>query len=72
VTVTSTLRPGFKAEIQAEILSTSKRDSLGLARMFIDGKPVASLNRIIYSHFHNVNTQELIRRFEYYSGLKVD
>lgn len=72
VTVTSTLRPGFKAEIQAEILSTSKRDSLGLARMFIDGKQVASLNRIIYSHFHNVNTQELIRRFEYYSGLKVD
>lgn len=71
VTVSPNLRPGFKAEIHGEILSTSKRDSLGKAWIYVDGEPIASMNRIIYSHFHNVNPDELARRFEYYSGLRI-
>jgi len=69
VTVTSTLRPGFKAEIRAEIISTSKRDSLGMAQIFAGERCIASLNRIIYSHFHDVNPEELRQRFRYYSGI---
>jgi 3-hydroxyacyl-[acyl-carrier-protein] dehydratase len=69
VTVTSTLRPGFTAEIRAGIISTSKRDSLGMAQIFAGERCIASLNRIIYSHFHDVNPEELRQRFRYYSGI---
>src|SRR5512139_1778408 len=48
VTVTSTLRPGFRAEIYGEIVSISKKDSLGSARMSVDGQVIASMSRIIY------------------------
>jgi 3-hydroxyacyl-[acyl-carrier-protein] dehydratase len=71
VALTPHLRPGFKAEIRGEIVSTSKRDSLGRAEMTLDGKVVASLGRIIYSHFQQVNPQDLAQLFRYYSGLKV-
>ena len=70
VTVTPSLRPGFKAKIHGEILSTSRRDSLGKAQMFVDGKPIASLGRIIYSHVHQVRPEDLARLFKYYSGLR--
>ena len=70
VTVTPSLRPGFKAEIHGEILSTSRRDSLGKAQMFVDGKQIASLARIIYSHVHQVRPEDLTRLFKYYSGLR--
>ena len=69
VTVTPTLRPGFEAEIRAGIISTSKRDSLGMAQIFVGERCIASLNRIIYSHFHDVNPEELRQRFRYYSGV---
>jgi 3-hydroxyacyl-[acyl-carrier-protein] dehydratase len=71
VTITSNLRPGFRAEIRGEIVSTSKRDSLGIAGIYVNDKCIASLNRIIYSHFHDVHPEELIKRFEYYSGWKI-
>ena len=71
VTVTSDLRPGFKAEIQGEIVSTSSRDTLGKARIYADGRLIASLDRIIYSHFRNVDPRQLAARFEYYSGIRV-
>jgi 3-hydroxyacyl-[acyl-carrier-protein] dehydratase len=71
VNIPTRLRPGFKADIHAEILSTSKRDSLGKARVLVDGQEIASMNRIIYSHFHKVNPEELKERFRYYSGLKI-
>ncbi len=71
VTLSPHLRPGFKAEITGQIVSTSKRDSLGSARMTVDGKVVASLGRIIYSHFQPVRSEDLIQLFRYYSGLKV-
>ena len=69
VKVSSNLRPGFKAEIQGEIISSSKRDSLGSACIYVDGEPIASMDRIIYSHFHKVNPDELKEKFRYYSGL---
>ena len=65
------LRPGFTAEIKGEIVSLSKRDSLGRAEVYVDGEPVASMNRIIYSHFDKVDPEELKKRFNYYSGLKI-
>lgn len=69
VTLTPHLRPGFKAEIQGEIVSSSKRDSLGRARMYVEGRVIASMERIIYSHVHPVNRPDLIQLFGYYSGL---
>jgi len=70
VNIPSNLRPGFKADIHGEIISTSKRDSLGTARIYIDGREIAHVNRIIYSHFHKVNTEELMNLFCYYSGFQ--
>ncbi len=69
VDVPSKLRPGFKADIYGEIISTSKRDSLGKAQIYADGELIASMNRIIYSHFHKVNPEALKEHFRYYSGL---
>ena len=70
VHVSSDLRPGFKADIHAEIVSTSKRDTLGKARIYVDGEVIASMNRSIYSHFHKINPEDLKERFRYYSGLR--
>jgi 3-hydroxyacyl-[acyl-carrier-protein] dehydratase len=70
VTLTPHLRPGFKAEIHGQIVSSSKRDSLGKAQMVVEGKMIASLGRIIYSHFHPVTPEDLTQLFRYYSGLK--
>jgi len=69
VSVCPDLRPGLTVEIHGEIVSTSKRDSLGRAWITYDGRTIASLDRIIYSHFHKVNQEELINRFCYYSGI---
>jgi 3-hydroxyacyl-[acyl-carrier-protein] dehydratase len=69
VTVTPALRPGFQAEIYGETISLSKRDSLGLARVSVEGKVIASMNRIIYTHLHGVDPNDLARLFAYYSGL---
>ena len=71
VKIPSNMRPGFKADIHAEIISTSSRDSLGKAQIYVDGDLVASMNRIIYSHFHKINPEELKERFRYYSGLEM-
>ncbi|MGC2063665.1 MAG: hypothetical protein WA610_11865 [Thermodesulfovibrionales bacterium] len=69
VTVLPALQPGVTVEIHGEIVSTSKRDSLGRAWITLDGRTIASLDRIIFSHFHKVNPEELINRFCYYSGM---
>lgn len=68
VTVTPDLRPGFRADIHAEIVSTSRRDSLGRAKMYSEGKMIASLDRIIFSHMRTESPEELAERFRYYSG----
>lgn len=63
------LRPGFTADIHAELLSTSRRDSLGRARIMVAGEEVASVERLIFSHVPNVDRSELMARFSYYSGI---
>jgi 3-hydroxyacyl-[acyl-carrier-protein] dehydratase len=70
VRIPSKLRPGCKADIHCEIISTTKTDSLGSARMYIEGREIASMNRIIYSHFYKVNPEELMNLFCYYSGFQ--
>ena len=70
VSVPAGLRPGFSAEIGGEIVSTSRRDSLGKAWIRIDGEKVASMERIIYSHVQKVNSQNLKDLFYYYSGIR--
>ncbi len=69
VTLSPRLRPGFKGEIHGQILSTSKRDSLGKAQIYVEGELVADLDRIIYSHFQQVIPGDLVQLFKYYSGL---
>ena len=71
ISIPPDFRPGFEAEIHGEIISTSRRDSLGRAWITVDGKRVASMNRIIYSHVHKVNSKDLANLFNYYSGLKI-
>jgi 3-hydroxymyristoyl/3-hydroxydecanoyl-(acyl carrier protein) dehydratase len=71
VEIAPDLRPGFKAEIRGEIISTSRNDSMGKAWIIVDGKTVAYMNRIIYSHVHKVNSGDLQNLFYYYSGIKV-
>jgi len=72
VRVPAGLRPGFIAEIHAELLSTSRRDSLGKARMLIGGEEVASVERLIFSHVSKVDRPELMARFSYYSGMSME
>jgi len=64
------LRPGFSAEIHAEILSNSKTDSLGRAWIISEGRTIAASERLIYSHFHKINEARLRELFHYYSGIK--
>ena len=66
---TPDLRPGFTAEIHGEIISTSRRDSLGRAWIMCDGVRIAEMNRIIYSHVLNVDSSALKKLFFYYSGI---
>ena len=63
------LRPGFKADIYGEIISTSRTDSLGKAFIYVDNQLIASMKRIIFTHFDQVDPKELMERFQYYSGL---
>ena len=64
----SSLRPDFKAEIHAQLISTSTTDSLGQARILIDGQQIASMERIIYSHSKKANPTRLKQLFSYSSG----
>jgi 3-hydroxyacyl-[acyl-carrier-protein] dehydratase len=61
-------RPSFKADIHAQLLSTSTTDSLGKAQMYLDGQLIASVGRIIYSHSNKVDALKLKHLFAYYSG----
>lgn len=68
VTVPPDLRPGSSAEISGRLISTSARDSLGSARMTVDGKEVASIARIIYVHSRKADQDQLRAMFRYYGG----
>jgi 3-hydroxyacyl-[acyl-carrier-protein] dehydratase len=69
VEISPDLRPGFEARVYGEIVSSSHKDSIGRARMEAGGRIIASVDRIIYSHFYDVDPGELSRWFTYYSGL---
>ncbi len=62
------LRPGFSAEISGRLISTSVSDSLGSARMSMDGRQIASMGRIIYVHSPMADQDALRRMFRYYVG----
>jgi 3-hydroxyacyl-[acyl-carrier-protein] dehydratase len=62
------LRPGGLGVITGEIVTTTRRDSLGRAWIDVDGRRVATLDRIIYSHFRPVDSEAMLRWFQYYSG----
>lgn len=62
------LRPGFSAEITGTLVSTSRSDSLGSAKMTVDGVEIASLGRIIYVHSGAADPEGLRALFRYYGG----
>ena len=64
------LRPGFAATITGEILSNSPTDSLGRASIEVAGEPLASAERIIYTHFSARDPRALEALFRYCSGLE--
>jgi 3-hydroxyacyl-[acyl-carrier-protein] dehydratase len=68
VTLAPDLRPGFAAEISGRLISTSSSDSLGSARITVDGREIASMNRIIYVHTPKVDQEQLRHMFHYYGG----
>jgi 3-hydroxymyristoyl/3-hydroxydecanoyl-(acyl carrier protein) dehydratase len=68
VTVNPGLRPGFQARIHCEIISSTERDTLGTARMEANGSPIATLSRIIFSHFGVADPRSLREQFIYCSG----
>jgi len=72
VNVPACMRPGITAEIHGEIITLTKRDSLGRAWINVDGREVARINRIIYTHTTGMDRSGLIRWFEYYTGMRVE
>jgi len=68
VNVAPDLRPGFSAEISGRLLSTSSSDSLGSARISVEGREIASIGRIIYAHSHMADRDALRKMFRYYAG----
>jgi 3-hydroxyacyl-[acyl-carrier-protein] dehydratase len=68
VKVAPDLRPGFTSEISARLASTSRSDSLGSARMSVNGREIASIGRIIYVHSPMADRDALRKLFHYYGG----
>ncbi|HNR39238.1 MAG TPA: hypothetical protein PKN61_09365 [Acidobacteriota bacterium] len=62
------LRPGVLGAITGEIVTTTRRDSLCRAWIDVDGRRVATLDRMIFTHFRPVDAEALRRMFRYYSG----
>jgi 3-hydroxyacyl-[acyl-carrier-protein] dehydratase len=70
VEVPTDQRTGFESRIHGEILSTNSQDTLAKAWIEVGGKTVASLERIIFIHFHDIDSAEMAKLFRYCSGLK--
>jgi 3-hydroxyacyl-[acyl-carrier-protein] dehydratase len=62
------LSPGFEATIRGEVLASTDRDTLGRARVELNGRPIATLDRIIYTHFQVRDPHSLRKQFGIYSG----
>lgn len=69
VQVPSQSRPGFEAHVFGELQSTCATDSVGRAWVENQEGRIASMDRILYSHFPQENSGELESRFHYFSGL---
>jgi 3-hydroxyacyl-[acyl-carrier-protein] dehydratase len=70
VEVSADLRPGFVAEVHAEIVSTTEKDSLGKAWIEADGARIAAAERMIYTHLGAPDPRALEEMFRYNTGLK--
>ncbi len=70
VKMAADLRPGFSAQISGRLISTSRSDSLGSARMMVDGVEIASIGRIIYVHSRAADPKGLRALFGYYGGAR--
>jgi 3-hydroxyacyl-[acyl-carrier-protein] dehydratase len=66
------LRPGFEAHIHGEIIDSTEKDTLGRSRIEVNGERIATLDRIIFSHFKAANPQLLREHFSYCSGWLVN
>ena len=64
------LRPGVRLEIDGNLVSSSERDSLGMATVSIDGAVVAQVERLIFRHFSVPTPERLRERFLYYGGIE--
>ncbi len=71
VVVPPHMRPGFRAEIRGEIISSSRRDTMGRGEIRVEGERIAWVDRILYGHFESIAPGELKRMYEYYSGNKI-
>ena len=60
------LGPGFTAHMRGEIISTSETDSLGKAELTLEGECIASIDRMIYSHFACPDPALFSKRFTYF------
>jgi 3-hydroxyacyl-[acyl-carrier-protein] dehydratase len=69
VNVPATLKPGARLEIDARLLTSTERDSLGTVTGAIDGETVARVDRMIFRHVP-FPAGEMAREFlSYYAGV---
>jgi 3-hydroxyacyl-[acyl-carrier-protein] dehydratase len=69
VRVPAALRPGVRLDIDGTLLTTTERDSLGVATVSLDGEVIAQVDRLIFRHFPVAAPEPLVRRFLYYGGI---
>jgi 3-hydroxyacyl-[acyl-carrier-protein] dehydratase len=55
------LAPGTSLRLAGELLSTNPQGSVGRAEATADGRPVASIGRVLYGHFP-VESPDVLRR----------
>jgi 3-hydroxyacyl-[acyl-carrier-protein] dehydratase len=71
VRVPCDFRPGVTVRVRAEIISTSSRDSMGRAWVESSSEEsIAQLDRIIYTHWRDVDSATIIKWFRYCNGGK--
>ncbi|MGH7306138.1 MAG: hypothetical protein ACRELZ_22875 [Candidatus Rokuibacteriota bacterium] len=69
VSVSATLKPGARLEIDAKLVTSTERDSLGTATAAVDGQTVARVDRMIFRHVP-FPAGAMAREFlSYYAGI---
>ena len=56
--------PGFEAYVYAQMMSTTRSDSLGRAEIRVDGEIIARADRMIYRHFAVPDPMSLKKQFD--------